>query len=211
MPTGTSVITSAPIAAIVGRREVYSAYDRVARGRSVAPLAAGAERCVETHRFPFSIRRVRRILTARRGQTMATARLLVRTGRTPAATTTPLPLLDGVRFSMPQLISRTRFLTLPYVAAMAEARRAFVEKLFDDELLERRGHIERRLADVVAVVRSCPEPTLVIGHNFFVRLLYLWVASPRCFADRAAFVRAFRPDRKPYEPLEGFVLPPRRR
>ena len=185
--------------------DLYDSLDLVTRGERSALLDTGARDYLATVRVPFPFEAVTHIYSAPRGQTFETAQLFVSSGLMSRAQHFSLEELSNIKYSFSSLISKQRFLSLPYDNAMAEARRAFVTQLFREHLSITQAELMLRFQKIIELANH-PGNHLFIGHAFPMRLFEVWLTNPDCYKDEASLVEAFNPTRRPYEPLSGFSL-----
>lgn len=204
----SAIITSAPIQPIVNGLDIYESYDLVSQGREYARLQIGARTILRQKKFHFSPFSIERIISAPNGQTKETANLLQEEYSLTDCIFQTSSLLDNIRFSMVELMSREKFYSMPYDEAIEMCRNSFVEDYFDDKLLEQKQSVLYRLDQVYRIMSEGKMNTLMIGHAFFVKLLFIYIFHRESFQSKSSLLKSFEPDKKPYESLEGFILKP---
>ncbi|MEJ0053335.1 MAG: phosphoglycerate mutase family protein [bacterium] len=199
------IITSAPIRYQIGDHDLYDSFDLVSRGEMTASLQENASSIVRDYQFDFPVEKIQTIFIAEKGQTLDTAKLLIETGRSPRAAIISLPELNGIRFSMQNLIPKDAFARLSHDQAMRTAREQFIIQLFNNRLTESLASVKARMKSLIEMLRE-RENALCISHGFYVKLLQVYVGSPHAFTELEALQKAFEPDERPYQPLQGFTL-----
>lgn len=197
-------ITSAPIEDFLRGYDIYDSFDLVSRGERVAHLVPGAAELVRSFKFDFPIKNITTIFTAPMGQTRATAELLISTGLTPYARVTLLDDLVGVRFSMPSLISKTEFVSLPFGEALAKARREFVIKLYHNELLDSIDSVRKRILGLIQHLSTAEGEVLCICHSFFLKLVEISIYQPLAWENLDKLLLAFGTPKRPFNFFTGF-------
>jgi broad specificity phosphatase PhoE len=199
------IISSAPIQYEIAPYDLFDSFDLVSQGKLQAPLAPTARTTVHNTEFPFDGPSILKIFTGPVGQTLDTARLLVSEGICPNATIVPTYAADGIRFSMTQLVSKEAF-ELSYETSIKVARMNFLIKFINDELLEPKESVLKRMAELLSLIQHSEEKCLCISHGFYMKLLEIHFKSPHTFDNLDELLEAFEPEKRPYGPLEGFKL-----
>lgn len=198
-------ITSAPIDYIIPPYDMYDSFDLVSRGELNAPLSSLAEKIVKEYNFPFTIKDVKKIYCAHSGQTRDTAQLITQ-HRAPEATIVPIAELQNIIFSMHDLVPKETFLKMPPAQALNMARREFIIRITTNSLQESVTELQLRMDHLIKIAINSNEFCLYIGHSFFLRLLQLHMRDPNIISHQDRLLTQFQPDRKPFDPLEGFAL-----
>lgn len=200
------IISSAPIEHELPGHDLYDSFSLVSQGILDAPLTKEAAAVLARHQFSFDPLAIAAIIAAPHGQTLDTAKLLVEQRIVPDALILETRNAAGVRFTMESLISKEEFVSRPYGEAIAEARRAFVEKLFANELEESFDSVAARIEGLLGELRAHSGEVLCISHGFYMKLLEIYVREPDAFSTLEGLLRAFAPENRPYEPLGGFDI-----
>ncbi|PIR92794.1 hypothetical protein COT99_04175 [Candidatus Falkowbacteria bacterium CG10_big_fil_rev_8_21_14_0_10_43_10] len=198
------IICSAPVEYKINGHDIYDSFDLISQGKSSAPLGKNAKKIISKHNFPFNINKIKKIYTARRGQTVETAKLIIRIKQLSDVKVIRLSCLNGVKFSMPQLISKKEFDNLEYQEAIKRARQEFAAKLYNNQLLESFDSVRRRLKEFLYLVNKDGEEVLFISHSFYMRILEVYLKQPKALDDINFFIKSFNPGKRPYIPLDGF-------
>lgn len=197
------ISTSAPIQYQIKPYDLYDSFDLVSQGKLQAPLSLEAGDFVRHFQFPFETTSIQKIYTAEDGQTFETAKLIKKIKNLSNVEIVRTVNLNGIRFSMQNLITKEEFVK-DYNSAIIRARRMFVIKFFYDELLESRASIIKRMDAIRGEVGRMG--ILCISHSFYMRLLEIYVKAPEKFKNLDDLMREFNPENSPYKPLHGFFL-----
>lgn len=200
------IITSAPIHYLLPQHDLYDSFDLVSQGKAFTPLSEHAEETLKNHHFNFDIHSIQTIFTAEKGQTLETAKLFIKIHHLKKIDIMPSPLFESVHFSMHQLIPKKIFMREPYEKIIPEVRKKFVSELYHNRLLEGFEEVKKRILKTKKELIKSRRPTLCISHGFFMRLMEIYFTDPQCFTSEKKLLEAFHPCKKPYEPLEGFVM-----
>jgi|GEM_PF-5948288 len=198
------IITSAPIQYSFDGLDMYDAFDLVSKGLKDAPLTENAIDILKNHQFNFDLKKIDTIFTAEKGQTVATAELFIKLGLTPNAKIIPTQLLNGIRFSMQDLVSKERFLSLPQDKALSLARKIFITKLYENNLEESLEDLQKRMDSLIYLLKQNKKEIFCISHAFYMKLFEIYLKDREAFDKLETLQRAFNPNQKPYEPLSGF-------
>ncbi len=199
------IISSAPIDYEIASYDRYDSFNLISFGKLHAPLQAGARNEVSNFHFPFEVTSIGIIMTAEGGQTFDTAEMIKEVKDLDDIKIIQTPNLNGIRFSMDQLVGKEEFIE-SYKTAIVKARTMFVEKFFKDQLLESRKSIEERMSSLIARLKELSGNVMCISHGFYMKLLEIYIKSLDKFESLESLIDAFEPTKKPYEPLQGFSI-----
>lgn len=199
------IISSAPILHEIPPHDLYDSFDLVSQGKLQAPLKMEAAEIISNFNFPFDIHSIKTILTAEGGQTFDTAKLIVDAKELQDVEIIQTPNLNGVCFSMNQLIGKEEFLK-SYDNAIIKARKEFIINFFNNQLIESRNSVITRMNQLMDQIKEFPNNTLYISHGFYMKLLEIYVNAPEKFNSVDALIEAFEPTKIPYESLHGFYI-----
>lgn len=198
------IITSAPIQYSFNHLDVYDAFNLVSQGKLEAPLVQNALEIVKNHSFLFSITNIETIFTAEKGQTVDTAEILIKSGKFPNAKIVKTPLLNGVSFSMKNLIPKEKFITMPQAEALSLARKAFLEQLYENNLNESFEDLILRMEKLTSLLKNTNDSVICISHSFYIKLFEIYTKDKSEFKNLETLIESFNSSQKPYEPLIGF-------
>ncbi len=197
-------ISSAPIEYAFKNLSIYESFDLVSRGIKTATLKSNSSEFLKNHIFKFPIKNIKTILTAPKGQTFKTGKLLKRLKIIPNGKLLSTKNLNGINFSMTELLGIKEFNDLGYKKAIKKSRRKFIEELYDGKLTEKLPELKKRIIKLLDIILKNDGSTLCIGHSFFLKIVEIHLKNPKSFKNRTAFIKAFEPNKKPYNSLEGF-------
>lgn len=200
----TYILSSAPIQYQIKPYDLYDSFNLVSQDKIKAPLAIEAKNIVRDFEFPFDVKSVKRILTAEGGQTFETAKLIVKVKNLEKIKIVQTPNLNGVIFNMKELVSKKEFIE-DYDTAIIKARKMFVTKFFNNELLENRSSVIERINNLLIQLKD-RENTICISHSFYMKFLEIYINTPEKFLNLNALIKAFDVEKKPYKPLYGFYI-----
>ncbi|MEK7564017.1 MAG: hypothetical protein AAB510_00395 [Patescibacteria group bacterium] len=206
MPKIIPIITSAPIKYAFDGLDTYDAFDLVSQGIKEAPLSENVLEIIKNHKFSFPLKGIKIIFTAEKGQTVETAKLFIDSGITPNAKIVRTYLLNGINFSMRNLISKEKFVSMPQGQALSLAREAFVIELYKNNLEESLGSIISQMNSLLSLLKDQKGSVLCISHSFYIKLFEIYIKDRSRFLDVEILIDSFNPEHKPYEPLSGFIL-----
>lgn len=201
----TYFITSAPIRYSILNYDLYDSFDLVSKGIVPAPLAPEVIKTIKSFPFCFDTKYIEKIYTAEKGQTLETAKLL-HSHIFKKAKILPIYLLNGVRFSMKQLISKREFNDLPFELALKKTRRNFIINLYKGKLIESFQSVNNRINQLLVLLEKEGAGTICISHSFYMKLVEIYISDVNNFKDQKKLMIAFDPEKKPYKPLTGFRL-----
>jgi len=200
----TYIISSAPIQYEIPPYDLYDSFDLVSKGKLKAPLLPEARKIIRDFNFPFDITSVKTILTAEGGQTFETAQLIVDVKNLQNVKIIQTPNLNGVRFNMDELVSKKELME-NYEETIIRARKMFVTKFFNNELLESRESVIKRMAESLFQLQGYNN-AICISHSFYMKLLEIYISNQEKFDNLDDLLAAFNPDNKPYELMQGFWI-----
>ena len=198
------IITSAPIQYSFDGHDIYDSFELVSQGKLTAPLVKNVVQILKNHKFSFATKKIKKIYTAEKGQTVETAKLLISLGIIPNAKIIKTPLLNNINFSMRALIPKEEFIKMSQSEALSIARKIFVEKLYKKSFIESLNDIELRIKDLISLLEKSACTSLCVSHSFYIKFFEIYTEGKNNFKNLDNLINAFNPELKPYEPLEGF-------
>ncbi len=195
-------ITSAPIQYEFGRLNIYQSFTSVSKGEVFAPLSLSASDDLNGKKFEFQVGDITNIFTASSGQTLETGKMFVKHYKHLRLVSTEL--LNPILFDMENLISEKDFFSMDLDNALNVARTNFVKSFYKGKLKESKNNLVKRFDQLLQLLKSNPK-SVVIGHAFFLKLLEIYLFNKEAFESEDALLKAFNPNQRPFNALEGFV------
>lgn len=201
------IICSAPVEDRVNNLDIYDSFDLVSRGLTRAVLTEDSIGYLQNFNFPFDLRKIDLIISSSSAQTIATAGLLKKIINNKKVPLIKSNKLDKIKFSMPQIIAKEIFKQLPYKDFIVQARRGFINNLYQNKLPETLAEVISRIQDLLKLLNSHHDKNILcISHAFYMRLIRLYLIDRHIFDSQAKLIKNFNPNHKPFEPLEGFFF-----
>src|SRR3989344_14907 len=147
------IFSSAPIVYEIPPHDLYDSFDLVSQGKLYAPIKPAAKDIISNFDFQFDVKSIKRILTARGGQTLDTAQLIIGVKKLQDVEIIQTENLNGVRFAMSQLVGKEDFLQ-SYNLAIARARQNFIIRLFNNQLTESCASVIKRMGDFLGELKD---------------------------------------------------------
>lgn len=201
----TYFITSAPIEHKLDNHDIYDSFDLVSQGKREARLVDEAKKIIKENNFNFNIKKINKIYTATSGQTLETAKIINKVFLNNKAKIFPTDLLNGINFSMKQLISKEVFEKKDYSKTIIQARQVFVNNFFENKLTESKISLAKRIENFLEIIKKSKEDKMLcVGHSFYLKLLNIYLEDKNIFNNKNLLIKKFNPEKKPYNFLDGF-------